>query len=135
MHFSTTFLRAQSFLFLLPFTLLVYGQNTTSPCVNAGDCYPEVTPDNALATWLFGWDKCTTTGIGAANQKSWINAGYDDQQTMANIDGVYQNIPWNSAAANEFFGPENALGTGVKKQVQSEMINFNEICQIFAYIL
>jgi hypothetical protein len=102
---------------------IVYAQNNlTSPCINVGDCYPEVTPDaNYLGTSLFGWDKCTTSGPGSLNQKSWINGGYDDVHTIANVDGTYQNIPWNSAAANEFFGPENSLGPAFRTQIQCEL--------------
>lgn len=99
---------------------LAHGQNTESPCVNAGDCYPEASTANFFGTSLFGWDKCTNVGVGPLNQKSWINGGYDDVHTMADVDGTYANIPWNSAAANDFFGPDNKLGSDIKTQITSE---------------
>ena len=108
-------------LFLLFLTSLVYGQyNTTSPCVNVGDCYPGVTPDSKrVGTSLFGWDKCTTSGALSLNQKAWINGGYHDTNTIASINGTYQNIPWNSAAVNDFFGSESKLNTTTRERIQS----------------
>jgi hypothetical protein len=117
------FIRALFTLLFLGFSPFVHSQgNTTNPCINVGDCFPEVTPDaNWVGTSFFGWNKCTTSGVGPLNQKAWINDGYTDTHTMAKIDGTYQNIPWDSAAVNEFFGPTNKLNTAIRTQIQSEL--------------
>lgn len=68
---------------------------------------------NILGTRLFGWEGCSS------DDRSRINEAYYDMSVIAETEGIYTNIQWNEAAAQEFLGPGGPIPDQRKTQIQS----------------
>ncbi|BCR95354.1 uncharacterized protein AKAW2_20294S [Aspergillus luchuensis] len=87
-----------------------------------------VGPDNAMGTYLYGYNGCNEFfGKGA---KGKIDDAYYDAWLITNTAGVASNIDWNNAAALEFLG---APGLNQGKQGQIQAVLKNVATMIYSY--
>ncbi|KAJ6437230.1 aspartate-tRNA ligase [Purpureocillium lavendulum] len=86
------------------------------------NAFPSRDPFNSSNWWgtsLYGYDKCAEF---SSHIKSWINEAYTDANRIVNLEGVKDNIDWNSAASLEYLGPP-ALNKNQQKQIQAVFAN------------
>ncbi|KAJ2984320.1 hypothetical protein NUW58_g6102 [Xylaria curta] len=86
------------------------------------DAFPPRDPFNAsnwFGTSLYGYDGCNDI---SEHIKGWINEDYTDANKLVNMQGVKDEIDWNSAAALEYLGPP-ALNKDQQQQIQAVFAN------------
>ena len=107
------------------------GEDTPYKVVPTGTDIPpgapsNVSASNSLGTWLYGYTGCKNF----PGAKGKIDGAYYDSWTIANTDGVKEDIDWNNAAALEFLG---APGLNKDKQPQIQAVLANVATVIYSY--
>lgn len=99
----------------------------TGTDIPPGSSRTDVSTQNSIGTWLYGYTGCKKVfGDGA---KGKIDDAYYDAWLISNTAGVASDIDWNSAAALEFLG---APGLNKKEQPQIQAVFANAATVIYS---